>query len=44
VRDIRSSRSAISIGEGECVRRIGTLSADSIRASGHPRRINRPDT
>jgi hypothetical protein len=25
-------------------RTIGTRSAQSIRASGHPRRINRPDT
>ena len=28
----------------ECVLSIGTWSAQSIRASGHPRRINRPDT
>ena len=28
----------------ECVLSIGTWSAQSIRASDHPRRINRPDT
>ena len=28
----------------ECVRMIGTRSADHIRASGHVRRVNRPDT
>ena len=28
----------------KCVLTIGTRSAQSIRASGHTRRINRPDT
>jgi hypothetical protein len=48
--DVMQIRSFRGLGEParghriiECARWIGTRSAQSIRASGHPRRINRPD-